>query len=48
MENELVEIVDYLKDPAKYRRLGAKLPKGRPARRPSWHRQDAAGQGGRR
>ncbi|WP_327090619.1 ATP-dependent zinc metalloprotease FtsH [Nonomuraea sp. NBC_01738] len=28
VENELVEIVDYLKDPAKYRRLGAKLPKG--------------------
>ncbi|MFI6482946.1 ATP-dependent zinc metalloprotease FtsH [Nonomuraea sp. NPDC050663] len=28
VENELVEIVDYLKDPGKYRRLGAKLPKG--------------------
>ncbi len=28
VEAELVEIVDYLKDPAKYRRLGAKLPKG--------------------
>lgn len=28
VENELVEIVDYLKDPAKYRKLGAKLPKG--------------------
>ncbi|MFI0418117.1 ATP-dependent zinc metalloprotease FtsH [Spongiactinospora sp. 9N601] len=28
VENELVEIVDYLKDPDKYRRLGAKLPKG--------------------
>ncbi|MEV4101991.1 ATP-dependent zinc metalloprotease FtsH [Nonomuraea sp. NPDC049649] len=28
VENELVEIVDYLKDPDKYRKLGAKLPKG--------------------
>ncbi|GHE41720.1 ATP-dependent zinc metalloprotease FtsH [Streptosporangium violaceochromogenes] len=28
VENELAEIVDYLKRPAKYRRLGAKLPKG--------------------
>lgn len=28
VENELVEIVDYLKEPDKYRRLGAKLPKG--------------------
>ncbi|WP_232327447.1 ATP-dependent zinc metalloprotease FtsH [Herbidospora yilanensis] len=28
VENELVEIVDYLKEPGKYRRLGAKLPKG--------------------
>ncbi|NRQ33060.1 ATP-dependent zinc metalloprotease FtsH [Nonomuraea sp. NN258] len=28
VENELVEVVDYLKDPGKYRRLGAKLPKG--------------------
>ncbi|MFD9939609.1 ATP-dependent zinc metalloprotease FtsH [Nonomuraea sp. NPDC059023] len=28
VENELVEIVDYLKDPGKYRKLGAKLPKG--------------------
>ncbi|GAA5078946.1 cell division protease FtsH [Thermocatellispora tengchongensis] len=28
VENELVEVVDYLKEPEKYRRLGAKLPKG--------------------
>jgi cell division protease FtsH len=28
VENELIEVVDYLKEPAKYRRLGAKLPKG--------------------
>ncbi|MBO3752397.1 ATP-dependent zinc metalloprotease FtsH [Streptosporangiaceae bacterium NEAU-GS5] len=28
VQNELVEIVDYLKEPEKYRRLGAKLPKG--------------------
>ncbi|WP_271220481.1 ATP-dependent zinc metalloprotease FtsH [Streptosporangium carneum] len=28
VENELAEIVDYLKRPDRYRRLGAKLPKG--------------------
>ncbi|MEV0422398.1 ATP-dependent zinc metalloprotease FtsH [Streptosporangium canum] len=28
VENELAEVVDYLKEPDKYRRLGAKLPKG--------------------
>ncbi|GAA0990633.1 ATP-dependent zinc metalloprotease FtsH [Acrocarpospora macrocephala] len=28
VENELIEIVDYLKEPSKYRKLGAKLPKG--------------------
>ncbi|MEU4535729.1 ATP-dependent zinc metalloprotease FtsH [Streptosporangium sp. NPDC023825] len=28
VENEVAEVVDYLKDPDKYRRLGAKLPKG--------------------
>lgn len=28
VENEVAEVVDYLKDPEKYRRLGAKLPKG--------------------
>lgn len=28
VENEVAEVVDYLRDPDKYRRLGAKLPKG--------------------
>ncbi|MFC7326118.1 ATP-dependent zinc metalloprotease FtsH [Marinactinospora rubrisoli] len=28
VKNELVEVVDYLREPEKYRRLGAKLPKG--------------------
>ncbi|MFC4000019.1 ATP-dependent zinc metalloprotease FtsH [Nocardiopsis sediminis] len=28
VEDELVEVVDYLREPEKYRRLGAKLPKG--------------------
>ena len=27
-ENELVEIVDFLKNPAKYQRLGGTVPKG--------------------
>ncbi|NJL17812.1 MAG: cell division protein FtsH, partial [Nitrospira sp.] len=27
-EEELVEIVDFLKNPAKYRKLGAQIPKG--------------------
>ena len=28
VENEINEIVDFLKDPGKYRRLGARAPKG--------------------
>ena len=45
----LTEIIDFLHNPQKYTEIGAKLPKGRAAGRPSGHRQDAAGQGcGRR
>jgi cell division protease FtsH len=42
---ELMELVDFLKTPERYRRLGGKIPQGGPARRGAWHRQDAAGQG---
>lgn len=39
---ELQEIVDFLRDPAKYRRIGARIPKGVLARRPPGTGQDAA------
>ena len=47
-KSEVTEIVDFLSDPEKYRRLGAQDPQGRPALRPARHRQDPAGQGRRR
>ena len=48
-KDALKEIVDFLHDPQKYRDIGAKLPQGRAACRPSRHGQNAAGQscGGR-
>ena len=42
-EEELREIVEFLKNPKKYTSIGGRIPKGRAARRPAWHRQDAAG-----
>jgi cell division protease FtsH len=47
-ENELVEIVDFLKEPEKYTRLGGSAPKGVLLVGAPGHRQDAARQGGRR
>ena len=41
-EDELKEIVEFLKTPKKYTNLGGKIPKGRPARRSSRNGQDAA------
>jgi cell division protease FtsH len=45
---ELQEIVEFLKDPQGYGRLGARMPKGVLLVGPAGHRQDAAGQGGGR
>ena len=42
-KDELQEIVDFLKDPKEYGRLGARHAEGRAAGRPARHRQDAAG-----
>ena len=46
---ELVEIVEFLKDPKKFSRLGGRIPKGALLVGPPGHRQDAAGarRGGR-
>jgi tRNA(Ile)-lysidine synthase len=51
-KEDLVEIVDFLKDPSEVPEAGRQDPEGRPAGRPSRHRQDAArargrGRGGR-
>ena len=45
---ELMEIVDFLKNPERYRRLGGKIPKGVLLVGAPGHGQDHAGQGGRR
>jgi cell division protease FtsH len=46
-KEELHEIVDFLKTPDKYLKLGARIPRG-VLLRPPRHRQDAAGPGGGR
>ena len=46
-ENELVEIVDFLKDPEKYTRLGGAAPEGRAAGGSPGNGQDAPGAGRR-
>ncbi len=45
---ELQEIIEFLKDPAKFQKLGGKIPEGRPAHRPARNRQDAPRQRRRR
>ena len=47
-KEELTEIVDFLRQPQKYQRLGGRIPAWGPALRPAGHRQDAARAGGRR
>jgi len=44
-KEELEEIVDFLRDPQKFSRLGGKIPKGCPFRRCSWDRKNFIGQG---
>ena len=42
-KQELTEVVDFLRNPAKYHQLGARSAARRPPRRPAGHRQDADG-----
>ena len=48
VEAEINEVVDFLRDPAKYRRLGARAPKGVLLDRGARDRQNTAGPGDRR
>ena len=41
-KSELQEIVEFLRDPQKFQRLGGRIPHGALAGRPAGHRQDAA------
>ena len=41
-KEDLQEIVEFLRDPQKFQRLGGRIPRGVPPRRPARHRQDAA------
>ena len=45
---ELQEIKEFLESPKKFQALGARIPEGGAPVRAAGHRQDAAGQGGRR
>ncbi len=48
VEGELSDVVDFLKNPDAYRRMGAKMPRRRPPVRPARHREDAPRARGRR
>ena len=47
-KQELQEIIEFLKDPQKFTKLGGRLPKGCAARRTAGNGQDAARARGRR
>ena len=46
-KHELREVVEFLRDPDRFKKLGASVPQGHPAARPARHRQDAAREGRR-
>ena len=46
-KDELREVVEFMRDPKRFRKLGAKVPKGILLHGPPGHGQDAARQGGR-
>ena len=42
-KSELQEIIEFLKEPQKFQKLGGRIPEGRAADGPAGHRQDPAG-----
>ena len=44
-KEEVAELVEFLRDPSKFQKLGGRIPARRADGRKPWHRQDAAGQG---
>ena len=47
-KEELQEIIEFLKEPQKFQKLGGRIPEGRAAHGPSGNGQDAARARGRR
>ena len=47
-KDELQEIIEFLREPQKFQKLGGRIPEGRAADGPSGNGQDAAGARGRR
>ncbi len=47
VKQEITEVVDFLKNPGKFKEIGARIPRRRAARRSPGHREDAARPSGR-